>query len=141
MDGQAELLAENAKLLDRGGPVDVERRQIRSLAALCAEPARELRGGRRLAGAVQADEHQHDGRGPAEVERDALLAEQPDQLAMDELDEVLLGREAPQHLFAEGVLLDGLDELLDDADVDVGLEERQPHVAERLLDVALGDLP
>jgi hypothetical protein len=59
---------------------------------------------------------------------------------MDELDEVLLGREAPQHLLAEGVALDGLDELLDDADVDVGLEERQAHVAQRLLDVLLGDL-
>ena len=37
-------------------------------------------------------------------------------------------------------LLDRLDEVADDADVDVGLEERQPHVAQRLLDVALGDL-
>ena len=59
---------------------------------------------------------------------------------MHQAQEMLLRREAPQHLLAEGVLLDGGDEVADDVQVDVGLEERQPYLAERILDVALGDL-
>ncbi len=58
---------------------------------------------------------------------------------MHELQELLLGREAAQHLLTQGVPLDRLDEIADDLQVDVGLEERQPHVAERVLDVPFGD--
>jgi hypothetical protein len=60
---------------------------------------------------------------------------------MHELHEVLLGREALQNFLAERVLLDALDEVADDGDVDVGLEERETDVAQRLLDVLLRDLP
>src|SRR5262245_14280806 len=101
--------------------------------------AGELRGGRGLASAVEADQHDDDRRPSPEVERGGLLAEQALQLAMHELDEVLLGAQAPQHLLAERVLLDRLDEVADDADVDVGLEEREADVAQRLLDVSLAD--
>jgi len=54
---------------------------------------------------------------------------------------VLLRREAAEHLLAEGVAFDRLDEVADDVEVDVGLEEREPHVAQRFFDVALGDPP
>src|SRR5262249_43092241 len=73
--------------------------------------------------------------------RARLPAEQPHQLAVHELDEMLLRREAAQHLGPERVTLDRLDEVADDSDVHVGLEEREPHVAQRFLDVALGDPP
>src|SRR5213593_4756921 len=109
--------------------------------ALLAKVARELGGGGRLARAVETDEHDDDGRRPAEVERRGRAAERLDQLAVDQLDEVLLRREAAEHLLAEGVAFDRLDEVADDADVDVGLEKREPHVAERVFDVALRDPP
>jgi len=38
-------------------------------------------------------------------------------------------------------VLHRLDEVADDVQVDVGLEEGEAHVAQRLLDVPLGDLP
>ena len=79
------------------------------------------------------------GEGPPRSSCAGLLAQQPLQLAMDDLDEVLLGREAAQHLLTERVLLDRLDEVAHDRDVDVGFEERQAHVAQRFLDVPLGD--
>src|SRR4029453_19610540 len=91
--------------LDGGGPVDVGGHEIRPAAALVAQMAGELRGGRRLAGTVQADQHDDDRRGTAEVERSRLLAEQALQLAMHELDEVLLGARAPEHLLTEPALL------------------------------------
>ena len=36
-------------------------------------------------------------------------------------------------------LLDVLDEVADDLDVDVGLEQREADLAQRLFDIALGD--
>src|SRR4029453_55091 len=101
--------------------------------------AGELGGGGRLARTGQPDEHDADRRRTAQVERSRFLAEQPLQLAVDELDEVLLGAEAPQHVLAERVLPDRLDEVADDADVDVGFEQREPDVPERVLDVPLAD--
>ena len=45
-----------------------------------------------------------------------------------------------EHLGAERLLADALGEVADDVELDVGLEQRQAHVADRVLDVALGDL-
>jgi hypothetical protein len=50
----------------------------------------------------------------------------------------LLGDELD--LLAERLLLDGLQEALDHAELDVGLEQAQPHVLERGVDHVLGQL-
>ena len=47
------------------------------------------------------------------------------------------GREALEDLVPDGLLADTLDEGADDLEVDVGLEEGDAHLAERLLDVLL----
>ena len=70
--GTPSLLRERRQLLDRGGPVDVGGDEVRAAPALVAQMARELGGRRRLAGAVQADEHHHDRWGAVQVERDGL---------------------------------------------------------------------
>ena len=59
----AELLAEHLELLDGGGPVDVGGDEER-LLALLEEQVRELAGGGRLTGALEADHHDA-GRPPA----------------------------------------------------------------------------
>src|SRR6516165_1909374 len=110
-------------------------------SALVAQMTCELRGGGGLSGAVQADQHDHHRRRARELEPSRIAAERAHELAMYEADEVLLRREAPQYGFAECVLLHAFDELAYHADVDVGFQQRQAHVAERVLDVALGDLP
>src|SRR5438552_10438102 len=141
MDRQPELARERLELGDRGRPVHVGGDEVRGAPALGREPARELRRGGGLPRAVQTDQHDDHGRRPAEVEPGGPLAEEPRQLAVHEPHEVLLGRETAQHLGAERVALDGLDEVADDVQVDVGLEEGEAHVPQRLLDVPLGDLP
>jgi len=55
------------------------------------KPTGELGDGGGLAGTVQADEQDDERRRPAEVERGGRVAEDVDQLAVDELHEVLLG--------------------------------------------------
>ena len=56
---------------------------------------------------------------------------------MDELDDLLTGVEALEDVVPEGVRLHARDEVLDDLEVDVGLEEREPDLAHRLVDGVL----
>ena len=53
---------------------------------------------------------------------------------MDDLDDLLAGLEALQHVLAERALAHRADELLDDLEVDVGLEEREADLARRARD-------
>jgi hypothetical protein len=46
-----------------------------------------------------------------------------------DLHDLLAGREALPHVLAERTLAHVRDELLDDAEVDVRLEQREPHLA------------
>jgi len=126
-------------------------REHRPLAELL-QVARQLAGGRRLTGALQTDHHDAGDRGGIdERERLALGLHQRDQLVLADLDEdlartdpdllALYGRGA-LHRLADGLLFDRGEEALDDVELDVRLEQRQPHIAQRLLDVVgrqLGD--
>ena len=53
---------------------------------------------------------------------------------MDDLDDLLARLEALQHLLPERPLADRRDELLDDLEVDVGLEQREADLARRARD-------
>ena len=66
------------------------------------------------------------------------LAQRRQQLLVDDLDDLLRRRQALHHLGADGALADARDELLDDLEVDVGFEQRQAHLAQRGIDVLLG---
>ncbi len=55
-------------------------------------------------------------------------------------DDLLTGSQALRHLLAERTLLDGGGELLDDGQVDVRLEQREPDLAHRLRDRLLVEL-
>ena len=137
VDGQPQLSAEDAELLDGGGPVDVGRDQ-EGPEALALEVAPQLRDARRLAGALEAQDHDHRRRPGGHREPVRGAAQQVDQLAVDDLHHLLARGEALEDLVPHGLLADPLDEGPDDLEVDVGLEEGDPHLPERLLDVLLG---
>ena len=105
--------------------------------ALLGEQVRELAGGGRLARALQAAEQDHGRRLGREGELRARRAEQLGQLLVDDLDDLLAGRQAREHLLADGALAHRGDERLDDAEVDVGLEQGEPDLAHRAIDVVL----
>ena len=65
--------------------------------------------------------------------------EHRDQLVVDDLDDLLAGVRLSQHLGADGPLAHAADEVLDDLEVDVGLEQRQAHLAHGDIDVRLAD--
>jgi hypothetical protein len=108
---------------------------------LLAQVARELGGRRRLARALEAG-HEHDRRrARREGEPRRRAAHQRRQLLVDDLDDLLARIQLALDLRAEGPLLDPARELLDDLEVDVGLEEREADLAHGPVDVVLGQGP
>ena len=88
VERHVDALAEHAQLLDRGRALEVGADEQR-LQALRLQQARELAGGGRLPGALEAGEH-HDGRRlRAHRELAGGAAERLDQLLVDDLDDLL----------------------------------------------------
>ena len=139
-DGDLELPAELLELRHGRGPLKVGGDEKRR-AAVLAQHQRELAGCRRLPRALEADEQDHRRRPPGEREPRVAAAHDPRQLLVDDLHDLLAGREALRHLLAERALLDRCDEVLDDVEVDVGLEQRETDLAHRLGDRLLVERP
>ena len=143
VDGDIELAAKLLQLRDGGGALHVGGDHAR-LLALLAEVLRELGGVGRLAGALQADEHDDGRRRPGELDLRTLAAilaaEHLHQLVVDDADDLLRGGEAAQHILADGALLHAGDELLDELEVDIGFEQRLAHLAHGVGDVFFGEL-
>ena len=135
----ADLVAELHELVDGGGSVDVGGDQQR-LAALLAQPDRQLGGGGGLARALQADQHDHRAAWRVELELVALAAEHLDQLVVDDLDDLLAGLNPVEHFGAERLLTHIGHEVLDDLEVDVRLEQGKADLAQGDVKVGLGDL-
>ena len=129
--------AELLELLHRGRAADVGRDEHRTVA-VAPDRERELRRGGRLARALQADEHEHGRRMRLVLDLALLTAEQRDQLLVDDLHDLLPGRQRFEHVTADRALADPVDERAGDAEVDVGLEQRHAHLAQADLDVLLG---
>ena len=133
-DRDLELAAELLELVDRGRALEVGGDEA-GLAALLAQQQRELGGGRRLARALEAGEQDRpSAAAPAKASRESPEPISVGQLLVDDLHDLLAGREALQHLRAERALAHARDEVLDDLEVDVGLEQREADLAHRARD-------
>ncbi len=133
------LLAEYFELLLRRRTPRVERgHQHLALLAL-VQALGELGGGRRLAGALQADHHDRDRRRRVQVDGIGLGAERAHQLVMHDLDDHLPRRHRAQHLLADRFLAHPLRERLHDLKRHVRLDQRAAHLAHGLGHVAIGE--
>src|SRR6266511_3685294 len=139
VDRYLDLATELLELVDRGGALKVGGDQT-GIAPLLAEQQRQLRRGRRLARSLEPGEQDHRRRTAGEGELRAAGAHQRRQLLVDGPHDLLAGSEALQHLLAEGALAHLRDEILDDLEVDVGLEQREPDLAHRTRDRLLVEL-
>jgi hypothetical protein len=145
----AELLAEDLELLDRGGAVHVGGDEERPLP-LAQELVRDLPGGGGLTRALQADHHDPGGPPARAVPEGGVdRAHEALELVVADLDEVVLGRHPQEPLLRLHLRLDDLadrllaharDEALHHLERDVGLEQGDADVAERLVDHLGGDL-
>ena len=107
--------------------------------ALIAQPAAELAGQRRLAGTLQAGQHDHRRRVLGELQPAGLAAEDRDELLVDDLDDLLGRVQRPRDLFAQRARLDRGDELAHDRQGDVGLEQGDANLARNRVDIGLGE--
>ena len=73
----------------------------------------------------------------AQVEHPIALAEERDELVVDDLDDLLAGGQRLQDVLADGLLADARDEVLDDLEVDVGLEQGETDLAHGGIHVGL----
>ena len=134
--GDAHLAAEDPELLDRGRALEVAPDE-EGVAALLLEPLGQLAGGGGLARALEAGQ-QHDRGGLGGVgDLEGLAPQAGDQLLVDDLDDLLGGRQAARQVGADALLADAPDEVLDDLEVDVGLEQGDPDLPQDLFDLAL----
>ena len=66
-------------------------------------------------------------------------AHQRGQFAVHDTDQRLAGRQRSGDLRADGLFPDPVDEVPDHRQRDVGFEQREPHFAQRVLDVVIGE--
>ena len=136
-----EGLAENPELLDGGRAIDIQRDKRRPAALLHGEPG-ELGCRRRLAAALKTDEHDRVREPAGKFEPLASrAAHELHETVVDDLDDLLPGREALEDFLPNGSRPDILDEVLDDAEVHVGLEKGHPDLLHGVLDVLLVEPP
>ena len=109
------------------------------MPALLAQEIRELRGGRRLSRPLEACEHDDRRRPVGARERRRGAAEHFHDRVVDDLHDLLRSGDRLEDTLAERALAHGRDELAHDLQVHVGLEEGDPHVAERRVEIGLGD--
>ena len=136
-DRHADLAADDLELLDGRRALEVGGDQHR-LAALRRQQPRQLAAGRRLARALKAAQHQDRRPGLLEPDRRIDRPHQLDQLVVDDLDDLLLGPNALDQLRPDRLVGDPGHELLDDVEIDVGLEQRVADLAQTLLHVRFG---
>ena len=86
---------------------------------------------------MQAD-HQN-GRGRrTQIKGYVLAAQHFDQRVMDNLDDLLAGRDRAHDIFADGTRAHAFHEILDDGKRDIGLQQRHANFAQALIDIGLG---
>ena len=126
------LLAYHLQLLDGGGTVDIARGQKRLLACFL-QVIGKLSGHGGFARALQAAQHIDGGHAGRPGEPGVFRAHQGGHFLVDDLDNLLSGRQAVQHLLAHAALGDLFAKVLDHQVVNVRLQKRHAHLAHAFL--------
>ena len=88
---------------------------------------------------MQADHHDRHRRRGIDIDRLASFAEGVDQLVVHDFHHHLPGRHRFDDLDSDGVAFDLVDEGARHVERDVGFEQRAAHLAQRRIDVGLGE--
>ena len=139
--GDVQLLAHHLQLLDGGGAVDVAGTQQGALALLALHETRQLGAVGGLARALKAHHHHHGGGLGGDGQLGAGAPHQIGELLIDDLDDLLGGREGLQYVGTHRLLGDLGNELLDHLIADVGLQQSQADLPHGLLHVGLRQTP
>ena len=139
--GTPTLPAQHPQLLDGRGAMEVAGREADG-PSLPAEPPGQLGRGRGLPGPLQSHQHDDGGGHRRPLQRVlALRADQPRQLVVHDLDDLLPGRHGLEHPLAHRLLLNAVQELPRDPEVDIGLQEGSAHLPQAFPDHGFGEEP
>ena len=130
-----QLLAHHLQLGNGGRTVHVAGRQQRALAELAAHQAGQLRAVGGFTGALQTHHHHHRRPTVGSGDLGVGTAHQFGQFLVDDLDDLLGGRQALQHVAAHAALRHLGHKVLDYLVADVGLQQRQTHFTHTGADV------
>ena len=134
-----DLLGQGRQLLHGGRTTGVQRGDQHLFAFGLGQTQGQLAGGRRLTRTLKTG-HQDDRR---RVERQVqagrdFAAQHVDQAVIDDLDHLVGRLDRADDGLARGQVLGLADEVLDDRQGDVGLEQGDADLAQRLVDVLFG---
>jgi hypothetical protein len=121
------------QLVDCGRPVHVGRHQERRLL-LQLEPAGELAGRRGLTRALKADQQNERGRHRGVDDGGLFLAQQPHQLIVHDLDQLVTRPHVLEGCEADRLGLHPFQEIAGQVEADIGLEQDPADLPEPLLD-------
>ena len=139
-DRYIKLVSQRHQLLNRRRTPVVRRHQQRPLAGMLQVQG-QLGGGCGLAAALQPDQHDHERLLAGGVESTRLVAQRGDKFLVDDFDHLLAGGQALHHLRADGPLPHPVDKVLDHLEVNIGLQQGQPHLTQPLVNVLLRQPP
>ncbi len=140
VDADARALGDDAELVHGVRALEVTGDQQRRVALLL-QPVAELAREGGLTRTLQTRQHDHGGRLLGEAQAPGLAAEDGDEFLVDDLEDLLGRVQRLADLGTEGALLDVLDERPDDRQRHVRLEERDPDVPGRGVDVRFAETP
>jgi len=135
-DGDIDLLGELGELVDGGGAIEIERDE-KWAASFFLQPEGELGGGGGFTGTVEAAKEDVSGR--VEIDGTLVSAKELGEFVLEDFDDLLAGFDGLQDLGALGFFFDAGDEVLDDAEFDIGLEKGETDIAEGVGNVLFGD--
>ena len=135
--GNVQLLAHHLQLVDGGGTVHVAGHQQGPFAVLAAHEARQLCAVSGFTGALETHHHHHRRSLRRGGKTGVAAAHELGKLLVDDLDDLLGGGQALQHVAAHAAVGDPGDKVLDHLVADVRLQQRQAHLPQAGLDVTL----
>ena len=136
-NGNVQLLAHHLQLLDGGGAVHVAGHQQGPFAVLAAHETRQLCAVSGFTGALETHHHHHRRSLRRGGKTGVAAAHELGKLLVDDLDDLLGGGQALQHVAAHAAVGDPGDKVLDHLVADVRLQQCQAHLPQAGLDVTL----
>ena len=128
---------DNFKLIDCGGTINIACAK-HGLFALLDQVLSKFAAHGGFSRALQTAHHDNSGRLGAYFQFGIGATHKRDKLVVYYFNDLLTGRKTFQDIFADGFVAYRSDKLLDDAEIDVCLEQRNADFAHGLLDILFG---
>lgn len=137
----ADAFRQRFQLFDRRRAINVRGNHQHFLLLFFFQEFAELTDAGGFTGALQACHQHHRRRLGRQIQLGVDFAHRGDQLALDDLDELLPRRQALVDFMADRALFDAVDEVAHHRQRDVRFQQRHTHFTQGFLDILFGQPP